>query len=54
MSDLEIDLSLAKIITEKGAAFDSFYIRNADFTKITSRQQQAEIERLLRKALEEI
>ncbi|MDG1891862.1 MAG: [protein-PII] uridylyltransferase [Verrucomicrobiota bacterium] len=48
---LNIDLSYAKILTEKGAAIDSFYIQNIRGEKITSKKEQNEISRALTKAM---
>jgi [protein-PII] uridylyltransferase len=39
-ADLGLDLALAKIVTEKGAAIDSFYVRNLNGTKIDTEAQQ--------------
>jgi len=50
-TSLNIDLSFAKILTEKGAAVDSFYIKNAEGDKITSAKEQKIIANALTKAL---
>ena len=44
-------VALAKIITEKGAAIDSFYVRYTHGWKIQSKEQQTEVERHLREAI---
>ena len=49
--DLGLDLALAKIVTEKGAAIDSFYVRYTHAWKIESKEQQAEVEARLREAI---
>ena len=49
--DLGLDLALAKIVTEKGAAIDSFYVRYALGWKIETPEQQAEVEARLREAI---
>jgi [protein-PII] uridylyltransferase len=47
LTDLGVDISLAKICTEKGAAVDSFYVAERDGQKITRPERQAEIQRAL-------
>jgi [protein-PII] uridylyltransferase len=49
--DLGLDLALAKIVTEKGAAIDSFYVRYTHGWKIESKKQQSEVEQSLREAI---
>jgi [protein-PII] uridylyltransferase len=51
LAALDLDISVAKICTEKGAAIDSFYVREADGRKIESPERQREIERGLIKAV---
>ena len=51
MVELWIDISLAKISTEKGAAIDSFYVAELDGQKILSLTRQKFIEESLRAAL---
>ena len=46
-NELGIDLALAKIVTEKGAAIDSFYVSDPGRKKITDPVRQKEIERRL-------
>jgi [protein-PII] uridylyltransferase len=53
-SELDLDISAAKIVTEKGAAIDSFYIRDADGGKIVEPHRQKTIERRLVRALESL
>jgi [protein-PII] uridylyltransferase len=50
-TDLNLDLSLAKISTEKGAAIDTFYVCNNMGEKIYSPEHLLEIERGIRKAV---
>jgi [protein-PII] uridylyltransferase len=47
LTDLELDISTARISTEKGAAIDSFYVRELDGGKIVSTERQKAIERRL-------
>ena len=49
--DLDLDVSVAKIVTEKGAAVDSFYVADSDGTKITEPDRQKVVERKLRQAI---
>jgi [protein-PII] uridylyltransferase len=51
LSELDLDISAAKILTEKGAAIDSFYIRELDGGKILDEARQKSIERKLRAAI---
>ncbi len=47
LTDLELDISSARILTEKGAAIDSFYLRERDGGKILATERQKAIERRL-------
>lgn len=47
LAELEVDISTARICTEKGAAIDSFYVREIDGGKIVSPERQAAIKRRL-------
>jgi len=51
LSELELDISGAKINTEKGAAIDSFYVREFDGGKVLASDRQRAIERELRRAI---
>ena len=51
LSELGLDISVAKIFTEKGAAIDSFYIGELDGSKIHPGERQKAVERKLRAAL---
>lgn len=51
MSELGLDISIAKISTEKGAAMDSFYVTELNGEKITAPHRQHTIEARLRTAL---
>ncbi|HEX4343095.1 MAG TPA: HD domain-containing protein, partial [Verrucomicrobiae bacterium] len=51
LAKLDIDISTAKIVTEKGAAIDSFYVSEAGAGKIASPERQKEIEHRLRAAI---
>jgi [protein-PII] uridylyltransferase len=51
LNDLDLDIYVAKISTEKGAAIDSFYIAENDGGKITAPERQKAIEKKLRAAI---
>ncbi|MEK7780959.1 MAG: [protein-PII] uridylyltransferase, partial [Verrucomicrobiota bacterium] len=51
LADLEVDISTARILTEKGAAIDSLYIREVDGGKILAPERQKAIQRRLLHAL---
>jgi len=51
---LNIDISTAKIVTEKGAAIDSFYVSEAGAGKIVSPDRLNDIERRLRAAIKSL
>jgi [protein-PII] uridylyltransferase len=51
LSDLKLDISAAKIFTEKGAAIDSFYVRELDGGKIVAAERQKAIEKALRHSI---
>ncbi|MGZ4971241.1 MAG: [protein-PII] uridylyltransferase [Limisphaerales bacterium] len=51
LNDLNLDVSIAKILTEKGAASDTFYVTEWDKTKITHPDRLRHIEHRLRSAI---
>jgi [protein-PII] uridylyltransferase len=51
LSELTLDVAAAKISTEKGAAIDSFYVREMDGSKVISPERHHSIERRLRQAI---
>lgn len=51
LSELHLDIAIAKIATEKGAAIDSFYLSAQDTRKITSPEYQQFIAEQLRSAI---
>jgi [protein-PII] uridylyltransferase len=54
LASLRVDISAAKIFTEKGAALDTFYIRELDGSKIFDPVRQADIERAVRAAIKSL
>lgn len=53
MADLGLNILLAKILTEKGAAVDTFYLTTWDKQKILATDQQRYIEEKLRGAIDQ-
>jgi len=51
LTDAHLDISTARICTEKGAAIDSFYVREMDGAKVVSPERQQFIERKLKLAM---
>jgi len=51
LAEFALDISAAKILTEKGAAIDSFYVRELDGGKILAPERQQLIERKLQQAI---
>ena len=51
LSELDLDISAARISTEKGAAIDSFYVREEDESKVLAPERHHSIERRLRHAI---
>ena len=51
LHDLQLDIGLAKIVTEKGAAIDTFYITGPDGEKIGDEDRQRVITRRIREAV---
>jgi [protein-PII] uridylyltransferase len=49
--ELAVDIAGARIVTERGAAIDSFYVRELDGGKIISAERQRLIEGKLRDAI---
>jgi [protein-PII] uridylyltransferase len=54
LSELELDISAAKISTERGAAIDSFYVRELDGAKVVAPERQRAIEHKLRNAISDL
>ncbi len=50
-AELSLDIAGARIVTERGAAIDSFYVRELDGGKILSPERQKHIEKKLREAI---
>ncbi len=53
LAKLELDISAAKISTERGAAFDNFYVRELNGQKVLAPLRQRQIEHALRQAITE-
>ncbi|MGD0745324.1 MAG: [protein-PII] uridylyltransferase [Verrucomicrobiota bacterium] len=51
LAELAFDISAARIVTERGAAIDSFYVRELDGNKVVSVERQLLIEDRLRTAI---
>jgi [protein-PII] uridylyltransferase len=51
LSEFDLDISAAKILTEKGAAIDTFYVRELDGGKVMAPERQKAIERKLQQAI---
>ncbi|MDB6017761.1 MAG: uridylyltransferase [Pedosphaera sp.] len=54
LAELELNISAAKIVTEKGAAIDTFYINEQDGQKVLDAGRQAFIERKIRNAIQHL
>ena len=54
LTELGLDIALAKISTEKGAAVDTFYVRDADGQKVQSSDRQRGIAERLYEAIKEL
>ncbi|HTY87639.1 MAG TPA: [protein-PII] uridylyltransferase [Candidatus Acidoferrum sp.] len=53
-TELQIDIAGARIVTERGAALDSFYVRELDGRKVESPERQAVIADRLREAIRQL
>ena len=51
LTELALDISAAKICTERGAALDSFYVGELDGTRVIEPERQHAIEHRLRHAI---
>ncbi len=54
LTALDLNISLAKIVTEKGAAIDSFYVTDHTGNKIADADHLKQIERKLRRAIDRL
>lgn len=54
LAELDVDISTARICTEKGAAIDTFYIQEIGGGKIHAPERQHAIEKRLRRAIAEL
>ena len=53
-AELNLDISAARIVTERGAAIDSFYVSDVDGGKLVEPEQQAHVCNQLRSAISEL
>jgi [protein-PII] uridylyltransferase len=53
-AEFELDISAARIVTERGAAIDSFYVCEPDGSKVVSAERQLLIEDRLRDAIKQL
>ncbi|MDB6121759.1 MAG: uridylyltransferase [Pedosphaera sp.] len=51
LAELDLNISAAKIVTEKGAAIDTFYVNEQDGSKILDAGRQSFIERKIRNSI---
>ncbi len=54
LADLGLEVDFARINTEKGAAVDTFYVREAGGSQVTGKERLAEVERRIRSVLEPV
>lgn len=54
LAELGLDIQLARVQTEKGAAIDSFYVTDHDITKVIAPARQKEIASRLKQAIEDL
>lgn len=54
LAELDLDISTARILTEKGAAIDSFYVSEIEGRKVTAPDRLKLIERHLRLAIQKL
>ncbi len=54
LAELRVDISTARILTEKGAAIDSFYVREPDGGKVLAPERQQTITRRLHAAISKL
>ena len=54
LTELDLNLSAAKIVTEKGAAIDTFYVSEQGGQKIYDAGRQTFIERKIRDAIQKL
>jgi [protein-PII] uridylyltransferase len=54
LAGLRVDISTARIVTERGAAMDSFYVRGIAGKPITDPARQAAVEHAMRSAISQL
>jgi [protein-PII] uridylyltransferase len=52
LAGLDLDISAARVVTERGAAIDSFYVSNVDGGKLVQPEDQAKVSKRLVAAIE--
>ena len=51
LAELELDISAARVVTERGAAIDSFYVSDVDGGKLVQPEEQAKVSKRLVSAI---
>jgi [protein-PII] uridylyltransferase len=54
LAELDLDIFAARVVTERGAAIDSFYVSNVDGEKLMQPEEQAIVSKRLKAALAQL